>query len=83
MQVSDIVHHAPLGKIDHSVISFKFDSYLDYTKPKERYLYEKADFQAMRNHLAETKREEGYLILGCDRKKDELWNHLKLKIYGL
>ena len=83
IQVSDIVHHAPLGKSDHSVISFKFHSYLDYTKPKERYSCEKADFQAMRNHLAETKWEEEYLILGCGRNKDELWNHLKLAIYDL
>ena len=52
MQVSGIVYRAPLGKSDHSVISFKFHSYLDYTKPKERYSYEKVDFQAMRNHLA-------------------------------
>ena len=37
----------------------------------------------MRNHLAETKWEEEYLILGCGRNKDELWNHLKLKIYDL
>ena len=78
MQVSDIVHHAPLGKSDHSVISFIFHSYLDYTKPKERYSYEKADFQAMRNHIAETKWYEEYLILVCGRNKDELWNHLKL-----
>ena len=83
MQVSDIVHHAPLGKSDHSAISFKFHSYLDYTKPKERYSYEKADFQAMRNHLAETKREEEDLLLGCGRNNDELWNHLKLKIDDL
>ena len=80
MQVSDIVHHAPLGKSDHSVILFKFHSYLDYTKPKERYSY---DFQAIRNHLAETKWEEECLILCCGRNKDELWNHLKLKIYDL
>ena len=83
MQISDIVHHAPVGKSDHSVISFKFHSYLDCTKPKERYSYEKADFQAMRNHLAETKWEEEYLKLGCGRNKDEMWNHLKLKIYDL
>ena len=55
MQVSDIAHHAPLGKSDHSVITFKFNCYLDYTKPKERYSYDKADFQAMRSHLVETK----------------------------
>ena len=56
---------------------------MDYTKPKERYLYEKADFQAMRNHLAETKWEIEYLILGRNRNKDELWNCLKSKIYDI
>ena len=76
MQVSDTVHHVPLGKSGHNVISFNFHSYLGYTKPKERYSYEKADFQATRNHLAETKWEE-------ERNKDELRNHLKLKINDL
>ena len=37
----------------------------------------------MRNHLAETKWEEEYLILGCGRNKDELWNRLKSTIYDL
>ena len=55
MQVSDIVYHAPLGKGDHNVISFNLNCYLDYSKPKERYVYEKADFDAMRNNLVETK----------------------------
>ena len=41
MQVSDIAHHAPLGKSDHNVITFKFNCYLDYSKPKARYLCNK------------------------------------------
>ena len=35
MQVPDIVYHAPLGKSDHNIISFNFNCYLDYSKPKE------------------------------------------------
>ena len=46
MQVSDVTHHAPLGKSDHRVITFKFNCYLDYSKPKEQYVYENADFEA-------------------------------------
>ena len=34
MQVSDLAHHAPLGKSDHSVITFNFQYYLNYGKPK-------------------------------------------------
>ena len=41
MQVSDIQHHSPLGKSDHSVVSFKFHCYLDFTKAKETYAYAK------------------------------------------
>ena len=35
MQVTDIQHLAPLGKSDHSVISFNYCSYIDYSKPKD------------------------------------------------
>ena len=44
MQISDIAHHTPVGKSDHNVITFKFNCYLGYLKPKDRYLYNKADF---------------------------------------
>ena len=37
MQVSEIVHHAPLGKSDHSVITFDFHCYLDFTTQKDKY----------------------------------------------
>ena len=51
MQVSDIVNHALPGKSEHSVITFKFNCYLDYSKPKESYVYEKADFHSMKIQL--------------------------------
>ena len=34
MQVSEIIHHAPLGKSDHSVITFDLHCYLDFTTQK-------------------------------------------------
>ena len=43
---------SPLGKSDHSVITLTFNCYLDYSKPKERYLYNKADYDEMKKHLA-------------------------------
>ena len=63
MQVSEIANHAPLGKSDNSVITFKFNCYLDYSNPKERYVYVKADFHSMRNHLIETNWKREYLTL--------------------
>ena len=41
MQVSDISHHAPLGKSDHSLITFDFHCYLDFIKRKVRYCFER------------------------------------------
>ena len=83
MQVSNIIHHAPLGKSDHSVISFRFNCYLDYTKPKDRYAYEKADFQGMRDYLEENKWKDDYLNLATNRNKDEQWNCIKTTIHEM
>ena len=51
MQVSDIEYHAPLGKSDHCVFIFKYYFYLDYSQPKERYVYRKTNFNSMRRQL--------------------------------
>ena len=83
MQVSDITNHAPLGKSDHSVITFKFHCYLDYTKPKERYSYEKADYQRKRNDLTETNWANEFLMSGCGNSVGDLWDSFKSKIYKL
>lgn len=51
MQVSDIDYHAPLGKSDHNVLTFDFHCYLDYSKEKECFLYNKGDYNGMRAKL--------------------------------
>ena len=48
-QVSNVVHHAPLGNSDHSVISFDYHCYLEYSKPKIFYDYRKMDYVAMKS----------------------------------
>ena len=81
MQVSDIAHHAPLGKSDHSVITFKFHCYLDYTTPKQVYSYDKALFPEMRNDLLPWVQE----FMASYEMKDgeEAWNAFKTKIYDI
>ena len=49
LQVSNVVHHAPLGKSDHSVISFDYHYYLDHSKPKKIYDYRKTNLHAMKS----------------------------------
>ena len=83
MQVFDVTHHVPLGKSDHSVITFKFNCYLDYSKPKEQYMYENTDFEAMINHFAETGWEEEYIESGEDKTVEDFRGSLKFTLLGL
>ena len=82
MQVSEIAHHAPLGKSDHSVIAFKFHCYLDYAKDKEVFNYGKANFHGMRNHLLESNWVENFLSTFTEKRHDveEIWTAIKSKI---
>ena len=77
LQVADIAHHAPLGKSDHSVIGFRYNCYLDFTKPKERYNYTKADFAAMIDLLNRNGWKEKILRDGLSMPVDELWSNFK------
>ena len=83
MQVSEIANHAPLGKSDQIVITFKFNCYQDYSNQKERYVYVKADFHSIRNHLIETNWKREYLALGNVLTIENLWSKLKFKILDL
>ena len=83
MQVSDIQYHAPLGKSDHCVITFNYHCYIDYSKPKERFVYQKADFDSMRNHLALSRWSEEFLLRNQNMSVDDLWNSFKSKILEL
>ena len=73
MQVSDVQHQAPLGKSDHNVISFKFNCYLDYAKPREKFLYDKGDFDAMRGQLTEEKWMEEFVATANDKSVENMW----------
>ena len=41
MQVSEVAHHAPLGKSCHDVITFKFNWDLDNSKLIDKFVYDK------------------------------------------
>ena len=81
MQVSDVAHHAPLGKSDHSVITFKFHCYLDYTKPKQVYSYDKARFPEMRDYLLPWVQE--FMTTNENKDGDEAWEAFKTKMYDI
>ena len=83
MQVSDLMHHAPLGKSDHSVITFNFHCYLNYGKPKERLNYSKGDYQSMLENLSSTNWAKRFVEFGRNRSVEELCGDLKLKFAEL
>jgi hypothetical protein len=83
MQVTELFHHSPLGKSDHSVITFKFHCYLDYTKPKDRFVFAKGDYEAMRNNLTNSNWKEEYIASGNNKTVEELWFSLKSKLLDL
>ena len=65
----DITHHAPLGKSEHSEITFMFNCYLDSSKPKEQFEYVKTDFE--------------YLVEGNVMSIGDLWCVMKTKLLNL
>ena len=83
MQVSDIENHARLGKSDHCVITFKYHCHLDYSQPKERYVYPKTDFNSTRRQLVLSNWTEKIMIQNQSKSVDELWNSLKPEIHEI
>lgn len=79
-QIEDIVHHAPLGKSDHSVITLKFQCYLDYSKPKEMYLFHKASWKEMKNELDTDKWAENLVDSLQENSVEAVWLEIKSKL---
>ena len=80
MQVSNVVHHAPLGKSDHAVISFSFHCYLDFTKPKTIYDYRKADFNAMKADPNLLVWKQNFVEEQRNKDPESIWHSIKEKI---
>ena len=47
--ISDMLVGAPLGKSDQSVIFFYFNAYVENDHEKNRYKYDKGDYESMRD----------------------------------
>ena len=85
MQVSEISHGAPLGKSDHDVLSFSFHCYVDYSKKKERRIFERGDYPAMRNSESiKTWREEFLKAAeSTESSAETMWCSLKSQLHRL
>ena len=83
MQISDVVHQAPIGKSDHDVLSFTFNCYLNYSKPKDKYVYHKGNFDEMRKHLEDSRWTENFVANSESKPVESLWESLKSKLLEL
>ena len=85
MQVSQITHGAPLGKSDHDVLSFSFHCYIDFARNKDRQIFERGDYPAMRSNVSIKTWREEFLKLAKSRKStpESLWCSLKSQLHKL
>ena len=83
MQVSDVSHHSPLGKSDHSVITFNYHCYLDYAKPTDRYNYRKANYDGMKQHLENSNWNCNFVENAKNKAVEEVWLSLTSKLAHL
>ena len=78
MQVSHIEFHAPLGKTDHCVITFKYHWITPNWKKDMSAI--KTDFNSMRRQLALSNWTEKFMTQNQSRSVEELWNSFKSEI---
>ena len=83
LQVSNLCHISPLGKSDHDILVLDYHAYLDYTKPKEQYLYDKGKYDAMRDELIKSNWSNEFVASGQKLNVEELWQKLKSKLHVL
>jgi hypothetical protein len=85
MQVSEVNHNPPIGKSDHDVLSFSFHCYVDFTKKKERYIFERGDYQAMKeSDSIKTWREEFLKTASNTHNNPEtMWCSIKGQLHHL
>ena len=79
-QISEIKHLAPLGKSDHSLIVFDFHCYLEYSKPKVRYQYEKGSYDDARNFIRSSSWLDEFKTLATKKNIDSMWKNLTKKV---
>lgn len=77
MHISDLQYHAPLGKSDHSVISFIYNCYVDYGKPQQRFAYHKGDYHAMKEYLTASSWSEKFMQENAHLDVEKTWSVFK------
>ena len=85
MQITKLLHHSPLCKSDHNVLTFEFQCYVTYSKPKDKFIFAKGDYDAMRISLINSNWKDEYSELEKDKPEtaEVIWCSLKSKLIEL
>ena len=85
MQITKLLHHSPLCKSDHDVLTFEFQCYVTYSKPKDKFIFAKGDYDAMRISPINSNWKDEYSELAKDKPEtaEVLWCSLKSKLIEL
>ena len=81
-QIGNLIYLPPLGKSDHSVLSFEFICEFDEVKQLPKFQYHKADYRSMEAELRDSNWKEDFLANDA-ADVCELWNNFKTKIHQL
>jgi len=75
--VSELKHRAPLGKSDHDLLTFQFHCYLENSKPRTTFNYDKGSYDDMRESLLESSWLRDIEATSAGMCTEELWQHIK------
>ena len=82
-QISNLEYLSPLGKSDHSVLSFSVKCCSERKAPTLRFTYNNADFISMKNHLSSTDWKKMFKDAADGMQVEDLWQIFKETILDL
>ena len=82
-QAENMEYLSPLGKSDHSALTFTIKCEADGKPKSERYNYENADFESMKQNLETSDWVKNFLNTANGKLIEELWQAFKTKVTEL
>ena len=83
MQITNLEHHAPLGKSDHAVIAFEFKCYTEEKPSSIKYCYDKTDFEEIQRSLVDSQWTTKFVAENMNQSTDVCWLTFKAKMYEI
>jgi len=82
-QLTNLDYHSPLGKSDHSILSFTYNCYSDCKTPTKRFMYTSGDFTAMRDWFVENNWVTQFVQTAQNKSVNVIWNEFKNTLLSL